>query len=303
MMTLLISCEYENVNSTSYNKIITNPQDTIKIPDDDTTGTDPNLPKDTVFNTPLEMVEIPAGTFMMGKPGSTYSGNVDYYHKVTITKPFYIAKYELTYAQIQTIAPEYSIHSVAKYNYLKPYTYFDWDEALEFCNYLSEKEGLQKCYTINSNLPYDQTCNWNANGYRLPTSAEWEYACRAGSTTDFYNGNMTIQYCSPLDPALDAIAWYCGNDTTETTKPVGQKSPNQWGLYDMIGNANEAVWDWYFPSFDYSKLPENDPTGPITGTYKITRGGDIKDYAMYCCAHSIFTAGFYYTTLRLVRNK
>jgi len=105
--------------------------------------------------------------------------------------------------------------------------------------------------------------------YALPTEAQWEYAARAGSTTAFYNGGITVTDCS-YDPNLDKIGWYCYNSSFKT-HPVAQKTPNAWGLYDMLGNVHEWCQDWYSSSY-YASSPSTDPTGPPTGSYRVLRG-------------------------------
>jgi formylglycine-generating enzyme required for sulfatase activity len=124
---------------------------------------------------------------------------------------------------------------------------------VEYCNKLSLKEGLTPAYTINGE---DVTWNRNADGYRLPTEAEWEYACRAGTTTPFNTG----------DDITTAQANYDGNETS----PVGSFAPNAWGLYDMHGNMWEWCWDWYG---GYNTVPQTDPIGVSSGSNRVLRGG------------------------------
>ena len=104
--------------------------------------------------------------------------------------------------------------------------------------------------------------------YRMPTEAEWEYACRAGSRAAFTNGTISQLKCGH-DPNLDRVGWYCGNAKDET-QPVAQKEPNIWGLYDMHGNAWEWCQDWYEESPSGSNI---NPKGPASGTSKVFRGG------------------------------
>jgi formylglycine-generating enzyme required for sulfatase activity len=131
--------------------------------------------------------------------------------------------------------------------------YVSWLEAAAFCNALSTGEGLMPAYTINGSTV---TQNEGASGYRLPTEAEWEYACRAGTTTAYNTG--------------DTITNTQANFGSSEAKPVGSYAPNAWGLYDMHGNVSEWCWDWYD---DYSGNAETDPAGPSSGTSRVVRGG------------------------------
>lgn len=220
-----------------------------------------------------EMVLIPAGTFQMGNTGA-YSGYSDEkpIHKVTISKPFYLSKYEIT--QQQYVEVMGSNPSNFKGEDL-PVAQVSWNESVEFCNKLSEREGLQLCYSGSSD---SIVCDWNANGYRLPTEAEWEYACKGGTTTDFYSGSLSNSECTPLDANLDKVGWYCGNENTKA-REVGLKDPNSFGLYDMNGNVWEWCWDW----FDYySSAAVTDPIGTSSGSYRVLRGGSWNDNARDC---------------------
>ena len=209
------------------------------------------------------MVLIPAGTFQMGNTGA-YSGNGNDkpVHAVTITRDFLMSKFEITQKQ-------YELVTGLKPSYYKgdnlPVEQVSWYDAIAYCNKRSEMEGFEKCYSGSGD---NIVCDWNANGYRLPTEAEWEYACKAGTTTDFYNGSLTNPDCSPLDLNLDKIGWYCGNSSK--THEVGQKDPNAFKLYDMSGNVSEWCWDWIYT---YGGSSETDPIGPYSGTSRTSRGG------------------------------
>ena len=221
----------------------------------------------------ISIVLIPAGTFQMGNTGA-YSGSPLELpvHTVTISKAFYMSKYEVTQSQYQAVMG--TNPSNFKDENL-PVERVTWYDAVSFCNALSQLEGLTPCYTINGT---NVTCNWDANGYRLPTEAEWEYACKAGTSTDFYSGSLTNENCTPIDANLDNIAWYCGN-ANNTAHPVGQKQPNAFGLFDMSGNVWEWCWDWYS---SYSSTAVTDPIGAYTGSYRVFRGGSCG-YTPYSC--------------------
>jgi formylglycine-generating enzyme required for sulfatase activity len=149
----------------------------------------------------------------------------------------------------------------------RPVEKVSWLDAAAFCNRLSEKMGLQPVYEIDGD-----EVNWNrqSNGFRLPTEAEWEYACRAGTTTRFAHGD--------LESGLDRMAWYRENSGGKT-RPVGLKDPNAWGLHDMHGNVWEWVWDWYG---DYPSVSVSDPAGPDRGSVRVMRGGSWLNFARLC---------------------
>ena len=138
--------------------------------------------------------------------------------------------------------------------------------------------------------------------YRLPTEAEWEYACRAGSRSAFANGDIKELDCGQ-DPNLDQLGWYCGN-ADNTTHPVAKKLPNAWGLYDMHGNVFEWTGDWYG---NYPFEPVTDPAGPVTGRGWVIRGGCWKSFARFCRSanRSRYSPDFHnrYTGFRLVVNQ
>jgi formylglycine-generating enzyme required for sulfatase activity len=234
---------------------------------------------------PIEMVKIPAGTFQMGEEGLATP-----VHSVTLTG-FYMGKYAVTQEQYLAVmgvnpsffngvpgVPEGSTRDTGtppgEVQEKRPVERVTWFDAVEFCNKLSILEGLTPAYAISDIIRHEDgfiiaatvAVNWNANGYRLPTESEWEYACRAGTTTAYSFGDDAAQ--------LGEYAWFSGNsntdDTTIKSHQVGLKKPNEWGLYDMHGNVWEWVWDWWA---SYTAEAKTDPRGPGTGTYRVERGG------------------------------
>jgi formylglycine-generating enzyme required for sulfatase activity len=215
----------------------------------------------------------------MGSPsGELCSGETQ--HQVTLTRAIYVAATEVTQAQWQaTMGWEDSYFDGPN----RPVEQTTWFDAVSYCNLRSAAEGLTPVYTITG-AAYEEshitsagvTWNPNANGYRLLTEAEWEYACRAGSTGAYCNGDISQCDCGS-EPNLDAVGWYCGN-SGDQTHDVGTKSPNAWGLYDMHGNVWEWCWDWYE---DYGGSV-TDPAGPASGSARVGRGGSWGSGAQYC---------------------
>jgi formylglycine-generating enzyme required for sulfatase activity len=221
-----------------------------------------------------DMALIPPGRFKMGDiTGAGYSEEKPV-HEVIITQPFLIKRTEIT--QAQWFAVMGSNPSAFKGDSL-PVEMVSWYAAVDFCNRLSKLEALGPCYSgSGANI----SCDYTASGYRLPTEAEWEYACRSGSETDFYTGNMSSNACSIPDPSLHRAGWYCGNNN-HSTMNAGMKEPNAFGLYDMHGNVWEWCGDWHSQTF-YTTKTATDPKGPASGSERVLRGGSWYSYADGC---------------------
>lgn len=186
------------------------------------------------------------GTFLMGSPrGETGSSSYEWpQHRVTLTRPFEMSETEITWEQYVNLMgnnPSYYDDVCLNCPGDYPMESVSWLQAVQFCNALSLAEGYAPAYTVaGATVTWDQ----DADGYRLPTEAEWEYACRAGTITALSNGDLTSAAASCYsDPNLELIAWYCNNSSSRV-HPAGDKQPNEWGLRDMHGNVWEWVWDF-----------------------------------------------------------
>ena len=256
---------------------------------------------------PENFVLITGGTFEMGSPDTeSWRSEDEVRHTVTV-HDFYMSAYEVTqeeYAEITGSNPS----SFSGDNL--PVEMVSWMDAVRYCNALSEKEGLTPAYTVEG-----QTVTWNraADGYRLPTEAEWEYACRAGTETPF-NTETSISaeeanYYGHYPYEIEDNYFSQGNLTTkpgeyrQATVAVDSFSPNSWGLYNMHGNVGEWVWDYYG---DYNTSGQTDPTGAETGTLRVYRGGGWNDFAknMRSAYRAAFDQdkGSFNIGIRLVRN-
>ncbi len=222
-----------------------------------------------------DMVKIEKCTYTRGNITNFSESHHDEkpVHNVTISYDFFIGKYEVTQKIWQEVMGNNPSFFVGKN---RPVENVSWLDACKFCNSLSLKECLTPCYQINDIYT---KCDFDANGYRLPTDAEWECAVRAGTQTDTYIGNIYDYSCIPIEKNVDLIGWYCGN-SGDTTHNVGLKEPNKFGLYDMIGNVWEWTWDWY-NDYYYDNSPRTDPRGPETGETHVFRGGSYENRAAY----------------------
>lgn len=214
---------------------------------------------------PTQMVKIEGGKFLMGSKDEDYTADTDEQkqHEVNVGN-FEISKFEVTVWDWKQYvkATKKKMPTAPKWGWIdtNPMNNITWNEAITYCNWLSKKEGLTPAYKMNGPLV---VCNFDANGYRLPTEAEWEYAAKGGklSKSFKYSGSNT----------LDEIAWHKAN-SNGTPHTVGTKLPNELGIYDMTGNVWEWCWDWY--NKDYYKIEKNEnPKGPEMGDKRTVRGG------------------------------
>ncbi|MDR3334851.1 MAG: formylglycine-generating enzyme family protein [Treponema sp.] len=246
---------------------------------------------------PEGFVRIQGGTFMMGSPASEVGRSEDEtQHQVTIS-PFYLGKYEVTQREYEAVMG----NNPSRFKGATlPVEQVRWLDAVAYCNTRSLKEGLTPVYTINGE---EVSWNQNASGYRLPTEAEWECACRAGTTTPFNTGtNITTDQAN-----YDGTKPYHNHKSgvyRKTTVPVGSFTPNSWGLYDMHGNVWEWCWDW---SGKYSSGNQTDPVGASSGLGRVLRGGCWFDNGqnLRSASHSFGSpskGGWDYSGFRLGRS-
>jgi len=215
----------------------------------------------------MKLVLIPKGTFMMGSPESEEDRDDDEtQHEVTISKDYYLGVHEVTQAQYEKVMgtnPSYFQKRVIRKSdsSIYPVEQVSWEDAVEFCKKLSD-------------LPEEKAAG---RVYRLPTEAQWEYACRAGSKSAYSFGESS--------KSLGDYAWFDEN-SNDQAHPVGQKKANSWGLCDMQGNVFEWCGDWFN---EYPKGAVSDPTGPKGGSFRVHRGGSCIDVAAGC--RSAFRGG------------
>ena len=216
-------------------------------------------PKEITNSIGMKLVLIPKGTFMMGSPESEQGHNEnENQHEVTISKDYYLGVYEVTQAQYEKVIGKNPSHFqgaiVGNENAALPVENVSWYEAVEFCKKLSDLPEEKKAGRV----------------YRLPTEAQWEYACRAGSKTAYSFDDE--------EGLLPEYGWFSRN-SSRRTHTVGLLEPNAWGLYDMHGNVWEWCSDWHE---EYPKGAVSDPSGPKEGSNRVRRGGSWFSGAADC---------------------
>ncbi|MGA2257306.1 MAG: formylglycine-generating enzyme family protein [Thermoguttaceae bacterium] len=213
----------------------------------------------------LEMVRIPAGEFMMGSPSADKDARDEEkpQHRVRITKPYYLGTYLVTQEQWQAVMGNNPSHFTGPNS---PVEEVSWDDCQQFLGKLNAKSRP------------------GGGKFQLPSEAQWEYACRAGSKTAYSFGDD--------ESGLGEYSWYMAN-ANDKSQPVGQKKPNAFGLYDVHGNVGEWCQDWYGDGY-YANSTADDPSGPTTGLTRVNRGGGWDRPARYCRSafRSYYVPGF-----------
>jgi formylglycine-generating enzyme required for sulfatase activity/uncharacterized membrane protein len=255
---------------------------------------------------------VSGGTFSMGLPAGepgSYAGDTQ--HSVTVSRPFYINQYEVSWTEWNVVRDWTLLAENDPLGYDiptgrmgggegeptidHPVTSVSWFDAIKWCNAKSEMNGLTPVYYTDSGLSsvyrsgqidlINTWVDWSSTGYRLPTEAEWEFACRAGTQSSFFTGPITATG-SGLCMNLDLAGWYSAN-SGNVTHPVGQKAANANALHDTHGN----VWEWTWDRHEaFSSNPVSDPRGPDTGSLRTARGGSFNNNAENCQSSSRFPA-------------
>lgn len=205
---------------------------------------------------PSHMVRLDSGSFGFGRLKENLNHNVS-------LNSFYISRYEVTQAQWNKRMTPANVSTVGDH---LPVDNVSWMNIILYCNAISKTDGLEPAYTLDySTKPPKVSCDFDANGWRLPTEAEWEFAAKAGALFD-YSGS----------DAPDDVAWYRDNSAARIRPPGGKKA-NANGLYDMSGNVSEWCWDWYDASYTRSIQQFINPSGPSSGTQRVIRGGNVMN--------------------------
>ncbi len=256
----------------------------------------------------IKLKRIPAGRFLMGSPKGKGDDDERPQHRIEISRAFFLGVYEVTQGQYRDVIGQNPSHFSSngggkelvsgRSTDQHPVESITWLDAVRFCNELCKREGAKPFYTIQGESV--SVADWRETGYRLPTEAEWEYACRAGTQTrHYFDGSVRTDSNGWADyvwiannsghrtfDSSDAPSWdELGRDWKKVeqelerrgcrTHPVGEKLPNGYGLYDMCGNVMEWCWDCYDKDF-YRNSPHTDPTGPQAGVLRIIRGGGFE---------------------------
>ena len=200
----------------------------------------------------VAMVRLPEGWFTMGSDDSSQTDETA--HRVYVG-PFLIDRHEVTQRSYERVT---GVNPSKWKNPANPVEQIRWADAVRYCNARSRLEGFPPAYDLET-----RTCDFASPGYRLPTEAEWEYACRAGTETAYCFGNDRS--------TLKRHAWFKAN-ATRGPRPVAARQPNPWGLHDMYGNVWEWCHDFYGEDY-YRHSPERDPAGPDSGKLRVLRGG------------------------------
>ena len=240
-----------------------------------------NPPRESRSATGIEMMALPSGSFEMGSNDPDEPDQK--LHRVQVSA-FLMDKYPVTQVEYERRMGNNPSLLKAPRN---PVEQIRWRDAVLYCNLRSQAEGLQPAYDTNT-----WECRFEANGYRLPTEAEYEYALRAGTRTLFHCGD------SPED--LKRFAWFKAN-SPRGPHPVGEKPANAWGLCDLVGN----VWEWcndYYQEDYYQHSPERDPRGPATGQDRVVRGGCWNSKPEHCRAAYRFYETPVYTDICFAKD-
>jgi len=277
---------------------------------------------------------VPAGDFTQGSPTNEPCRYEDegpqFIH--TLTRDLAVMETEVTrqmWSELKAAQPSLP-NDPTDTDYgsgmANPAQNLSWYEAVLFANLLSLEQGLTRCYYTDASFTNPITasnyqtdtmyCNFSADGYRLPTEGEWEYFCRAGTNGPYYvnepnynSGSCDSSSCNHNRlPNLEDVAWFCANRYdpagNNTSKPVGLKDANPWGLRDVHGNVYEWCWDWYSSTYPWGSA--TDYAGSGSGSYRAVRDGDWSDYARFCrsAVRSDFSPGsrYYYLGFRLLRS-
>ena len=271
--------------------------------------------KKHILDNPLDLVLVEGGTFTMGWLNEERDGNGRHdgekpAHEVTLDS-FFIGKYQVTFEEYDSFCESTGREKLGDEGWgrgRRPVINVHWYDAIEYCNWLSEIWGLEKVYNIDKekedpniissdNKKWLVTFNKDANGFRIPTEAEWEYAARGGQESKGY------PYAGSKD--LNEVGWYMDNAGGKT-HPVGEKKPNELGLYDMSGNVYEWCWDWFSHNY-YQSSPKDDPQGPDSSFRRVRRGGHWCDNPPFCRVAyrnlwSVISSNNNFVSFRLVRS-